>query len=221
VVLLIDTYDTERAARRVVALAPALTDEGITVKGVRIDSGDLEQHARQVRAILDAGGLAEATIFASGNLDEYRVRDLVARGAPIDGFGIGTHMNTSADAPFLDCVYKLQEYDGRARRKRSEGKATWPGRKQVFRRHDAEGRLAGDTLICADAVAPGDPLLVPVMRGGQTIDAAPSLAEARERLRGELKRLPARLRSLDEAEPYAVEVAPELRALAAAVDAHT
>lgn len=221
VVLLIDTYDTERAAQRVVDLAPALKREGIAVKGVRIDSGDLGQHARQVRAILDAGGLAGATIFASGNLDEYRVRDLVARGAPIDGFGIGTHMNTSADAPFLDCVYKLQEYNGLPRRKRSEGKATWPGRKQVFRRYDAEGRLAGDTLTRADAVAPGEPLLAPVMRRGQATGAVPSLADARERLRGELARLPARLRSLDEAEPYSVEVTPELLALATAVDAST
>ena len=146
VTLLIDTYDTEAAARKVVALAHAPGREGIAIQGVRIDSGDLGEHARRVRAILDDGGLRAITIFASGNLDEYALRELVAQGAPIDGFGVGTRMNTSADAPYLDCAYKLQEYDGRPRRKRSEGKATWPGRKQVYRRYDAADLAAADTL---------------------------------------------------------------------------
>ncbi len=127
-VLLIDTYDTERAALKVVDLARKLAVDGLAIQGVRIDSGDLGAHARRVRAILDAAGLTGVTIFASGNLDEHRVQELVRQQAPIDGFGIGTRMNTSADAPFLDCAYKLEEYDGRPRRKRSEGKATWPGR---------------------------------------------------------------------------------------------
>src|SRR5262249_55448876 len=130
---LIDTYDTEQAARAVVALA---RDEGIRARGVRIDSGDLADHARRVRHILDAGGLTDCTIFATGGLDDHALRGLAESGAPIDGFGIGTRLDTSADAPFLDCAYKLEEYDGRARRKRSEGKATLPGRKQIHRGHD-------------------------------------------------------------------------------------
>ena len=138
-VLLIDTYDTERAAQKVVAIAQRLAAEGVAIRGVRIDSGDLGAHARRVRAILDSGGCSDLTIFASGNLDEYRLAELVRGGAPIDGYGIGTRMNTSADAPYLDCAYKLQEYDGVPRRKRSAAKATWPGRKQVYRRVDAEG----------------------------------------------------------------------------------
>ncbi|RPH58997.1 MAG: nicotinate phosphoribosyltransferase [Burkholderiales bacterium] len=218
---LIDTYDTERAAQRVVDLAAKLRADGIRIKGVRIDSGDLGEHARRVRTILDAGGLREVTIFASGNLDEYRLRDLVAQGAPIDGFGVGTRMNTSADAPFLDCAYKLEEYEGRARRKRSEGKATWPGRKQVYRQYDAAGCGEGDTLTLVDDAASGVPLLVPVVRGGRPAGIAMDLPAARERARAELARLPAPLRGLDAAPPYPVAVAPALKALAAAVDAST
>ncbi len=86
-----------------------------------------------MRRILDAGGLEHVIIFASGDLDEYALRDMLAAGAPVDGFGVGTRLDTSSDMPYLDCAYKLQEYAGRARRKRSEGKATWPGRKQVYR----------------------------------------------------------------------------------------
>ncbi len=222
-VLLIDTYDTERGAQKVVELAARLAREGIAVKGVRIDSGDLGAHARRVRAILDAGGQRAVTIFASGNLDEYRLAELVGARAPIDGFGIGTRMNTSADAPYLDCAYKLEEYDGRPRRKRSEGKATWPGRKQVWRRLDAQGRLAGDVLsLATEAPPPGaSPLLAPVMRGGSLVAPLPALAASRARARDELSQLPERLRGLDEAPPYDVEVTPGLRALAAQIDAQT
>ncbi|HEX8012347.1 MAG TPA: nicotinate phosphoribosyltransferase [Casimicrobiaceae bacterium] len=219
--LLIDTYDTEHAARKVVALAPKLAAKGIAIKGVRIDSGDLGEHARRVRAILDAAGLTGVTIFASGNLDEYRLRELVGERAPIDGFGVGTRMNTSADAPYLDCAYKLEEYNGRPRRKRSEGKATWPGRKQVYRRYREDGVLLGDELTLEGAVAPGTPLLRPVVRGGASVGAGATLEAARERARAELARLPGPLRSLDAAPPYAVSVAPALRTLAAEIDAAT
>jgi nicotinate phosphoribosyltransferase len=202
-----------------VALAPRLAAQGVAIKGVRIDSGDLGEHARRVRAILDAGGLQAVTIFASGNLDEYELARLRDEDAPIDGFGVGTRMNTSADAPYLDCAYKLQEYDGRARRKRSEGKATWPGRKQVWRHRDGEGLLVRDVLTLADHPGTGDALLVPVMRGGHRVEPRPGLAEARVNARWELSRLAAPLRSLEPAAPHPVEVAPALRALAAEIDA--
>ena len=220
-ILLIDTYDTERAAHRVVALAPVLAARGIAIKGVRLDSGDLGEHARRVRAILDAGGLRGLTIFASGNLDEYELAGLRAQGAPIDGFGIGTRMNTSADAPYLDCAYKLQEYDGRPRRKRSEGKATWPGRKQVFRRYGSDGRFAEDVLALADEPEFGEPLLVPAMRGGEALQPRLSLAEARDHARTQLAGLPERLRSLEPASAYPVNVTQGLRELAAEIDAQT
>jgi nicotinate phosphoribosyltransferase len=221
VTLLIDTYDTERGASKVVALAPLLAAANVRIRGVRIDSGDLAEHARRVRAILDEGGLSEATIFASGNLDEWRVQALARAGAPIDGFGVGTRMNTSSDAPYLDCAYKLQEYEGRPRRKRSEGKATWPGRKQVYRHAAHDGRFARDLLAPADARRTGRPLLVPQVRGGELIEPRISLAQSREHARREIAQLPEALRSLDPAPPYPVGIDPELQALAAEIDARS
>jgi nicotinate phosphoribosyltransferase len=218
-VLLIDTYDTEAAARKVVALAHELAEEGIAVKGVRLDSGDLGELARRVRSILDDGGLQATTIFASGDLDEYRLRDLLASGAPIDGFGVGTRLVTSAEAPYLDCAYKLQEYAGRARRKRSIGKATWPGRKQVWRSYDGQGRMTGDVISLQGDSQPGEELLVCVMRDGKRLLPQPALQEAREHALRNLHRLPATLSALNESPAYPVAVAPALRELAAAVDA--
>ncbi len=217
VVLLIDTWDTEDAARKVVALAPELAQAGIRIKGVRIDSGDLADHARRVRTILDAGGLEQVIIFASSDLDEYALRDMLAAGAPLDGFGIGTRVDTSSDQPYLDCAYKLQEYAGRARRKRSEGKATWPGRKQVFRKLDADGRMAGDVVTLETDVQPGEPLLIPMMQGGRRLAPAPSLQDIRRRAALNLGRLPEPLRRLEEFD-YPVEIAPALHGLAAEVD---
>jgi nicotinate phosphoribosyltransferase len=220
--LLIDTYDTVAAARKVAALAPELAREGIALRGVRLDSGDLDALARAVRDVLDRAGLPEATIFASGNLDEHRVRDLVAAAAPIDAFGVGTSVVTSADAPSLDAVYKLQEYAGRPRRKRSAGKATWPGRKQVYRHYGADGRFARDVVTEEQDVQPGEALIEQVMGGGRRLRALPVLEASRARARAQLERLPESLRALEDAtEPYAVEIAPSLQALAAAVDAVT
>jgi len=220
--LLIDTYDTELAAHKVVALAARLRSRGIRVAGVRLDSGDLGALARSVRRILNEGGLTDVTIFASGNLDEYRVRDLVSASAPIDGFGIGTSLVTSSDAPFLDAVYKLQEYAGKPRRKRSTGKATWPGRKQVYRHYDARDRLEHDVVTVESDTQPGEPLLVPVMKNGRRLHAAEALDLARNRAAAQLASLPERLRSLETSEvPYRVEIAPALRRLAAEVDRMT
>ncbi len=217
--LLIDTYDTELAARKVVVLAARLRARGTRVAGVRLDSGDLGALARSVRRILDEGGLADVTIFASGNLDEYRVRDLVSAGAPIDGFGIGTSLVTSSDAPFLDAVYKLQEYAGKPRRKRSTGKATWPGRKQVHRHYDARGQLEHDVVTVESDRQSGEPLLVPVMTNGRRLHPAEGIDAARSRAAAQLASLPERLRSLERSEiPYRVEIAPALRHLAAEVD---
>ncbi|MFZ5877331.1 MAG: nicotinate phosphoribosyltransferase [Nitrospirota bacterium] len=218
VVLLLDTYDTEAAAHKVVSLAPALTREGITIKGVRLDSGDLGDHARKVRAILDAGGLGHVTIFASGNLDEYSVLDLVKGGAPINGFGVGSRLMTSSDAPYLDCAYKLQEYARRARRKRSEGKATWPGRKQVYRRYGPDGRMAEDVLTLEGDAQDGEPVIVPVMQAGKRVAPPRSLNDIRDYARSQLAKLPDVLRALEGEATYPVRVAPAIHALAAAVD---
>ena len=220
--MLIDTYDTEAAVRKLVPLAHRLAEEGAAVVGaVRIDSGDLGAHARRVRRILDEGGLPAVNIFASGNLDEYRAQELIAGGAPIDGLGVGTRMNTSADAPYLDCAYKLQEYAGMPRRKRSEGKATWPGRKQVARSYDEAGRMAGDLLTTTDAAPAGHGLLQEVMRNGRRLEASPSLQEVRRQTQEMLARLTAALRVLSPAPAYAVKVDESLRALAKEVDSRT
>ncbi|MFZ2406252.1 MAG: nicotinate phosphoribosyltransferase [Methylobacter sp.] len=218
VVLLIDTYDTEAGAQKVVDLAPALHAQGIKIKGVRLDSGDLADHARKVRTILDRGGLNDATIFASGNIDEHKLAELMAEQVPIDGFGIGTRLDTSADAPYLDCAYKLQEYAGIARRKRSEGKATWPGRKQVYRNYDDNGMMSGDTVTVDNAPCAGQPLLQLVMQGGKTVAGQPTLTEAREYARRQLNSLPMSLRQLSNTPEYPVIISAELQALAKTVD---
>jgi nicotinate phosphoribosyltransferase len=220
VVLLIDTYDSVDGARAVVRVAPELARQGIRIKAVRIDSGDLREVSQKVRAILDAGGLHQTGIFCSGNLDEYSVARLLAAGAPIDGFGIGTHLTTSNDVPSLDCVYKLQEYAGVPRRKRSPGKATWPGRKQVWRRFADDGTPLGDTVTLADAPGPAGatPLLEPVMRGGRRLAPSPPLTQLRATLLQHLERLPEALRSAVGETGYPVEIAAPLRALAEQVE---
>jgi nicotinate phosphoribosyltransferase len=215
--LLIDTYDTEEGAR----IAVRLAREGLDVRGVRIDSGDLLAHAKKVRRILDDGGLRHCTIFASGGLDEDAIQRLVDAAAPIDGFGVGTRLDTSGDAPYLDCAYKLEEYAGRARRKRSEGKATWPGPKQVYRTYAASGEMTRDVVTLSSDPKAGEPLLVPVMRGGRRVAPPERLETIRARARKQLCALPLHLRGLDVAPGYPVEIAPALHELAARLDAST
>jgi nicotinate phosphoribosyltransferase len=219
VILLIDTYDTEAAAEKVVRLAPKLARQGIRIKGVRLDSGDLAEHAFKVRRILDAGGLDRVTIFASGSVDEYVLESLGKKNAPIDGFGIGTHMDTSADAPYLDCAYKLVEYAGKPRRKRSEGKVLWPGRKQVYRHYDADGAMAQDVLSLEEDRQAGEPLIQPFMKDGKRTSASEPLAGLRLRSLDQIKRLPQKLLALGPAPAYTVTVAEALRELARQADA--
>ena len=215
---LIDTYDTEEGARTVVRIAPELKAAGIRIGAVRLDSGDLAVLAPKVRAILDDGDLAEVAIFASGGLDEYAIETLSAAGAPIDGFGVGTSLDTSDDAPALECVYKLQEYGGIPRKKASPGKATWPGRKQVWRRFAAGGCMAGDTVSTEDDRVDGTPLLVPVMTGGRRCAPVPTLEEIRELAAAEIAALPEALRSLEQAPAYPVRIGERLKRLSDEAD---
>ena len=186
---------------------------------VRLDSGDLVGLAKSVRRILDGGALPRVTILASGGLDEYAIASLVAAKAPIDGFGVGTSLTTSSDVPALDCVYKLQEYAGLPRKKLSPGKATWPGRKQVWRRHGADGRIAGDIISTADDEQPGTPLIVAVMAGGRRLAPAPTLA-GDSRPRGKRARHVCRRRSAiwSPARPTRCRSPRPLLALAAETD---
>lgn len=216
--LLIDTYDTEAAARKVVALAPRLRNKGIVIQAVRLDSGDMIALSKSVRRILDDGGLSGVRIFASGGLDEDSISEMRQAGAPIDGFGVGTSLTTSSDVPALDCAYKLQEYAGSARRKRSSGKATWPGRKQVWRRHGGDGCMVGDVLSVESDRQPGEPLVELVMRNGRRTVPSPSLADIRARAARELQQLPEPLRQLDPNASYPVVVADALTRLASEVD---
>ena len=211
-VLLVDTYDTEAGASKAVEIASRLRSEGIEIQAVRLDSGDLGAHARGVRRILDEGGCRGVRIFVSGSLDEHDVARLAH--APIDGFGVGAALTVSADAPTLDSVYKLQEYAGRPRRKRSEGKATWPGRKQVFRTCE-RGRLGRDVLGLEGEALSGEAMLAPVVRAGARLRPDPSLEEIRNRVQASLKTLPAELRALEPARtPFPVKPSPGVRALA-------
>ncbi len=214
-ILLVDTYDTLGGVRKVVQLAREL-GPAFRVSGIRLDSGDLAALSREARRMLDAAGLAAVTIFASGGLDEDLVARLVAGGAPIDGFGVGTDMGVSRDAPSLDIAYKLVEYGGRPRIKLSPGKEQLPGRKQIFR-VERDGVADHDLLGRRDDEGPGRRLLEPVMVGGVRLAAGRvMLADARARAARERDRLPRRLRDLAAASPpFAVEVSP---ALAAALD---
>jgi len=217
-VLLIDTYDTEAAAAKVAALAPRLKDLGIAIHAVRIDSGDLIALSKSVRRILDAGGLQETGIFASGGIDEDTLGLFAREKAPIDGIGIGTSLATSSDAPALDCAYKLQEYAGLPRRKRSTGKATWPGRKQIWRRYDRNDRMMADVLSTEQDNQDGEPLIHPVMANGKRIASQLSLHELRAHARRELERLPRELTTTRPQVSYPVQVAAALEQLAAVTD---
>jgi nicotinate phosphoribosyltransferase len=216
--LLIDTYDTDAGARKVVALAPQLAARGIKIGAVRLDSGNLTALSKSVRRILDAGGLSDVRIFASGGLDEDSVARMLHDGAPIDGFGMGTSLTTSSDVPSLDCVYKLQEYAGLARRKQSTGKATWPGRKQVWRKLDAQGRMCGDVISIESDRQEGEPLLQLVMQRGRRTAPSPPLSEIRARSARELARLPEPLRRLEPNASYPVAIGDALQRLAQDVD---
>jgi nicotinate phosphoribosyltransferase len=200
-VFLIDTYDTEQGAHTAAAVAGELRREGIAVQGVRLDSGELGPLATSVRRILDDGGAPEVRIFASNDLDEHRIAALVAERAPIDGFGVGTMLGTSADAPYLSGVYKLVEDQSGGKAKRSPGKPSWPGRKQVYRQADRDVIALVDHTPAPD----GRPLLQRVMADGCRVADRQTLAAARERRGEAVAALPAEVRDLESGARYPVE----------------
>lgn len=213
-VLLVDTYDTEQGARHAVEVATELAAEGVTIAAVRLDSGDLARLSRSVRRILDEGGLSETRIFASGDLDEYRITELLAAGSPIDAFGVGTQLGTSADAPNLGGVYKLVADESGPKIKLAEDKVTLPGVKQVWR-VEVDGRSHHDVIaLDGEVVADARPLLAEVMSGGQRTSVAEPLDEAKARCAAAVAALPSRLRSLQQRErPYEVRRSAALQAL--------
>ncbi len=210
--LLVDTYDTLDGVRKVIALAKEHGD-AFQPGAIRLDSGDLAELARQARRLLDDAGLHHVKIFASSSLDEHAITDLLDREAPIDGFGVGTHMGTVADCPYLDTVYKLVEYDGKGRMKLALDKSTVPGRKQVFRVKEA-GKAARDVLALHDETLDGQPLLQRVMRGGQRTEAGRPrpLDDLRAHTEAATARLPDHLLALEETDaPYPVVLSDRLR----------
>jgi nicotinate phosphoribosyltransferase len=211
-VLLLDTYDT-------MAAVEAIISAGLHPRGVRLDSGDIVELSKRVRRRLDEAGLKDTTIFASGDLNEYLIADLIANGAPIDMFGVGTELATSKDAPSLSGVYKLVEIlRGRERSYRlklSHDKVTYPGAKQVLR-FSRDGSFERDLIACAGERYPGaEPLLSCVMREGKRLAPSPLLADVRQRARELVACLPQEVRRIRDATPYPVEVSDGLRSLEA------
>ncbi|MEE8446352.1 MAG: nicotinate phosphoribosyltransferase [Gemmatimonadota bacterium] len=211
-VLLVDTYDTLEGVRNVTALAAELGD-AFRVRAIRLDSGDLAELAFASREMLDEAGLEDVEIFASGGLDEYEIARLVEAGAPITGFGVGTGLGVSKDAPSLDIAYKLTAYAGRGRLKLSPDKRIIPGRKQVFRVEE-KGLAIRDVIGLSGERDLGRPLLRKVMEAGaRTPEGLMDLEKARKLAQVELARLPDRLLALDAADPpYPVRMSAKLEA---------
>lgn len=209
-VLLVDTYDTMEGVHKVIDLARTLGD-AFRVRAVRLDSGDLGALAIETRRALDEAGLQRVEVFASGGLDEWKIADLLDAGAPIDGFGVGSSMAVSDDAPVLDIAYKLCEYAGEGRLKLSSGKPVLPGRKQVFRIEESGGDVR-DTIARDGEELAGRPLLEPVMQNGRRLAAGHvDLEHARRHAHAMIDRLPAPVRELAAAEPpYPVDVSRAL-----------
>jgi nicotinate phosphoribosyltransferase len=210
-VLLVDTYDTLAAVEKII-------QAGLRPRSVRLDSGDLLQLSQQVRRRLDQAGLQETRIFASGDLDEFVIADLLARGARIDAFGVGTALATSKDAPSLSGVYKLVEVESgqvpSTRAKFSQEKVTYPGRKQVFRFCDASGNYREDVIASETELYPeATPLLACVMRQGKRLAASPDLQQIQDRAREEVAKLPEVCRRLQRPEHYPVRFSLALKKL--------
>jgi nicotinate phosphoribosyltransferase len=216
--LLIDTYDDLAGAEKAARVAKELEKKGCRLGGVRLDSGNLAEISKKVRQLLDEKGLRYVRIFASGDLDEFRIAELLKNGAKIDAFGVGTKMGTSADKPYVDVIYKLCETLSEKGvfspiMKLSVGKVTLPGRKQVYRFKDANGNFSGDMIALADEKVKGDPLLVKVMEKGELIYDLPSLDEIRAAAAENLSKLPAKYKELTGAPAYPVKLSQDLEKL--------
>ena len=214
--LLIDTYNNIVGAKKAAKIAEELETKGCRLGGVRLDSGDLANLSKKVRKILDDRGLSYVQIFASGDLDEFRIAELMQADSMIDAFGVGTKMGTSADKPYLDVIYKLCETMNAEGRfspimKLSEGKFTLPGRKQVFRFGDRRGNFKKDVIALADEDVGGDPLLVKVMENGDILLDLPSLEEVRQKASEHLAKLPEKFKALTNAPEYPVEISRNLK----------
>ena len=216
--LLVDTYDSIQGVEHAIIIAHELEKKGHSLRAIRIDSGNLARTASRARFLLDKAGLSYVKIFASGNLDEYAIDDLAGQKAPIDSFGVGTKIGVSADAPYCDVIYKLTEItdingEFLPTMKLSEGKVTYPGRKQIYRVSDKQGSYKKDILGLEKEEIKGNALLVKMIDNGVIIYNQPSLKQVRDSVRKNLSRLPKALKRLKNAKRYQVEISPELKYL--------
>ena len=216
--LLIDTFDNFRGAEKAAKVAKELEKRGFKLGGVRLDSGDLAKISKKIRELLDQNGLNYVKIFASGDLDEYKIEELLNKGARIDAFGVGTRMGTSEDRPYVDVIYKLCEKTDENGQfspimKLSEGKATLPGRKQVFRVKDKKGNFAKDVIALEKEKIGGEPLLVKVVEKGKILYDLPSLEDIRKKALENLAKIPPKYKRLRGAPCYPVHLSPRLKRL--------
>jgi nicotinate phosphoribosyltransferase len=224
-ILLVDTYDTRAGIENAVTIGLYLKQKGWRLQGIRLDSGDIVGLSKLARRMLDEAGLNYVKIFASGNLDEFKLRSLLKNGAAVDSFGVGTNMGTSIDAPSLDVIYKISEVtneDGRflPTMKLSKGKVTYPGRKQVFRIQDKRGRFVKDILGLEKEKIRGRPLLKKVVERGRVIYKRPCLDKIRESLKNNLSRFPQRLKDIIPEYRYPVIISPQLKKLRSTLVRH-
>ena len=218
---LVDTYDTLNGTRKAIEVAEEMKRHGRALRAIRLDSGDLHDLSVKARVLLDEAGLTEVQVFASGGLDEFEVDALLQAGARLDGFGVGTKVGVSADAPWADCVYKLVEYDGRPVLKLSSDKQTLPGAKQAYRIRDDDGGYLYDVIACAGEAPPregAEPLLGEVMKQGKPLVSVPSLQELRSRFALEFACLPDRNKSLRSPALYPVDTSDRLERLSSKVE---
>jgi nicotinate phosphoribosyltransferase len=214
-VLLVDTYDTLSGNRIAAQVGQEMSREGKKLKGIRLDSGDIARLSKSTRKVLQKAGLEEATIFASGGFDEYKIQDVLSRGGDVDSFGVGTKMGVSADAPYLDMAYKLVQYAGRPVLKLSSGKETLASEKQVFRFKTSKDKMRKDIIgLRDDNFNEGEPMLTRVMRKGKTSVKLPPLTRIRERFLDEFFCLDEKYKTIKEdGGEYPVEISPRLRDL--------
>lgn len=214
---LVDTYDTIKGVEKSALVAKGLEKQGHKLKAIRLDSGDLVALSKSARKILDKRGLKYVDIFGSGNLDEYKIEELLKKGALIDAFGVGTAMGVSKDAPYCDVVYKLVELTNGGKllptMKLSKGKVTYPGIKQVYRIFDKKGNYMKDILALRDEKLNGKKLLVKVMEKGKIISKMPSLEEIKKMTKNNLEKLPDKYKKIKNAAKYKVEISAELKKL--------
>jgi len=213
-IFLIDTYNTIDGAKHAVTVAKQMKEKGHSLIGVRLDSGDMVELSRKVRRIFDDAGLFDVKIFASSGFDEFKIAKVIAQGAKIDAFGVGTKVGVSADAPYLDVVYKMVRYKDRDVRKLSPGKITLAGEKQVFRKSDPNGRYLEDIIgLRDDIVDQGKPLLKKVMENGEILPPPPPLQAIRESFKKNFALLDERYKSILEYNAYPVKLSKHLNML--------